>query len=133
MVSTVRRQETREEAILRLAQRARESGVKLVRNARDGRHFVSSASQPGQWHYVTALSCDCRGFATHGRCMHHSALLVALGWVTEDPTPEPGPATCASCNGQGHTTGTELYRGSRVDIMVSCHRCHGTGQEPLAA
>lgn len=132
MVTAVRT-ETREPAVARLAQKARESGVKVLRDRRDGRFYVSSASTPGLFHYVTAVSCDCKGFASHGRCMHHSALLVALGWVGDEPTPEPEPTACVSCNGSGSTSSTELYRGQRVEIFISCHRCHGTGHEQVAA
>ena len=58
-----------------------------------------SVSCPGKLHYVTGLSCDCQGFASHGRCKHHSALLVALGWVADGSTVEPDPITVV---GTGH-------------------------------
>jgi hypothetical protein len=139
MVTTIRTPGTREQAIARLAQKARESGVKLRRDPKDGRHYCSSASMPGHWHYVTAVSCDCTGFASHGRCMHHSALLVALGWVNEDTTPETDTVpdsrsgNCRWCNGQGSEPSTELFHGRRVDILVTCWHCRGTGREHVAA
>lgn len=103
METTVERSvESREAAIRRLAQRARESGIRLVCDRRDGRHYASSLSEPGRWHLVTGYSCDCIGFARHGRCSHHSALMVALGWVgDETPEPEPpaanGEVVCWDC------------------------------------
>ncbi len=130
--------ETREEAIARLAQRARESGVAIRRDC-TGRYYVSSASQGGQWHYCTAISCDCRGFAAHGQCMHHSLLLVHLGWVGDEPEPESSlrtirsePTPCASCGGAGSTPATELFQGQRVDIRIPCWHCRSTGYEIAA-
>ena len=87
----IRLEAERDEAIRRLAAKARKEGVQLFRDARDGRHYASSVSQPGTLHYLTGLSCDCMGFASHGRCKHHSALLLALGWVADDTTFEPDP------------------------------------------
>ncbi len=87
---TLRIEAERDEAIRRLARKARAEGVQLFRDARDGRYYASSVSQPGKFHFLTGVSCDCQGFATHQRCKHHSALLVALGWVT-DETIEPDP------------------------------------------
>ena len=121
MVSVARKTETREEAIARLAQKARESGVKVLRDRKDGRFYVTSASTVGLMHYVTAVSCDCKGFASHQRCMHHAALLTALGWVGGEPEPIPAtPAACSHCDGQGSTPATEIYMGRRVDIAVPC-------------
>jgi hypothetical protein len=88
---TIRLEAERDEAIRRLARKARAEGVHLYRDSRDGRYYASSVSHPGKMHYITGLSCDCQGFATHQRCKHHSALLVALGWVVDDPAPEPSP------------------------------------------
>jgi hypothetical protein len=44
--------------------------------------FCSSASSP-EPHYVTGLSCDCRGFMGHQRCTHYALLLDHLGWLPE--------------------------------------------------
>ena len=95
---TIRMEAAREDTVRRLARKARAEGVQLFRDARDGRHYASSVSHPGKMHYVTGLSCDCQGFASHGRCKHHSALLVALGWVADDSTFEPDPFSIA-CTG----------------------------------
>ena len=89
---TLQVRETLEEARVRLATKARETGVQL-RVDDQGRYWGSSTSQPGHWHALTGYSCDCPGFANRGRCRHHSALLEALGWLDDaDPEPPmPGP------------------------------------------
>jgi hypothetical protein len=102
-------QEMVDQAIARLAQKARDLGVRLVRN-NDGRHYASSISRPGHWHYVTGVSCDCQGFATHQRCMHHSALMSALGW--DGSTPEPENIEEPACH-RCHDTGTVRHHHSR--------------------
>jgi hypothetical protein len=90
---TIRLEAEREATVRRLAAKARKEGVQLYRDTRDGRYYASSVSHPGKLHYVTGVSCDCPGFATHQRCKHHSALLLALGWVADDTTFEPDPIT----------------------------------------
>lgn len=80
-------------ALTRLADKARTDGIRLYRDPVDGRHYASSASEPGRLHYVTGYSCDCRGFMTHQRCKHHAALLAAMGWLTDKPEPDPPGAT----------------------------------------
>lgn len=136
-MSTRSQEESRDEMILRLAQRARESGVRIIRDRRDGRFYASSASCPGLWHYTTAVSCDCKGFASHGRCMHHSALLVALGWAGEgDPEPEvtigalPVPTiTCETCDGRGSVHGTVPTSATTWTYSdIVCPDCHGRGE-----
>ncbi len=77
--------ETVDQARHRLAQQARESGVK-VRIGSDGRFFVSSASRFGHEHFVTAWSCDCDGFAQRGRCMHRPRCQTRM---TIPATPPP--------------------------------------------
>ena len=94
MVTQIRHTETLEAARVRLAAKARETGVQL-RVDDQGRHWGSSTSQPGHWHALTGYSCDCPGFANRGRCKHHSALLGALGWLDADPDPEPTPPVAA--------------------------------------
>jgi len=81
--------ETVDLARLRLAQRARASGVRL-RLDPDGRWYASSVSHPGAWHDVTRFSCTCVGFLRVQRCMHHSALLACLCWLDDEP-PDPDP------------------------------------------
>jgi hypothetical protein len=135
-----RQQETREQATRRLADQARRSGVRICRDRRDGRHYASSVSHPGEWHYVTALSCDCRGFVTHQRCQHHSALLAALGWINdEDPDPEPpvpatspGSSACHECFDSGYT---RVYYGGGLSDWVAapCTACDATSTLRRAA
>ncbi len=130
MVTTIR--ETIDQARVRLADKARTTGVQLRRDDR-GRYWASSTSQPGHWHAVTGYSCDCVGFVSHARCRHHSALLAALGWLP-DPTPAPValpvPVPCVGCGGRGYQI--QAVGGRRHD--VTCSRCQGSGacQNPPA-
>jgi len=94
IMATVHLSETHDAALVRLAHKARAEGIRLYRDRNDGRHYASSASTPGRLHYVTGLSCDCVGFATHQRCQHFAALLAGLGWLATDP--EPAPAMVVS-------------------------------------
>src|SRR4051812_20075397 len=84
----------------RLAAVAQARGLRLTQE-RLGVWFCSSASSPDP-HYVTGLSCDCRGFQEHQRCSHLAALLAHLGWLpaleTEDT---PALTPCATCSGGG--------------------------------
>ncbi len=133
--------ETPEEAIRRLARKAQREGVKLYRDPTDGRYYASSVSIPDHLHYVTGVSCDCPGFASYQRCKHHSALLVALGWVEGDSTPDPEPTPiigrivrCGTCHGLGETpytrsTGPRRY----VEDWETCHTCRGCGVEKKIA
>ena len=97
------RHETRTQTIARLAAKARAEGVRIKRD-KLGRSWATSASTPGALYVVTGYTCSCPGFVHHGECKHHSALMVALGWVERDPEPAPPaalpvPARCASCDG----------------------------------
>jgi hypothetical protein len=65
----------------RLADLAKARGLRLFRDG--SRWYCSSASRPGEAHYVTGLSCDCQGFIAHQRCTHHALLLERLGWLPE--------------------------------------------------
>jgi hypothetical protein len=108
----------------RLVDVAHERGLQLFR---DGpRWYCSSASDPGGCHYVTGLSCTCRGFVAHSRCSHHALLLERLGWLPDDDTPTPAPATvevpiidCPDCVG----CGIVHYR----SFEQPCDVCAGTG------
>jgi len=98
-------QETHSEALVRLLQVARESGVQL-KTDHEGHFWATSVSEPGRLYAVSESSCGCRGFAAHGRCRHLAALLSHLGkleaavkapvielrhtaggWVDDDLTP----------------------------------------------
>jgi len=117
-ITDVRITETEHTALTRLLAKARAEGVKLLRD-HDGRHFASSVSQPGTLHYVTGLSCDCRGFVSHGRCKHHAALLSALGWLQGDPEPDPGMTiTCAHTDGHYTLEADPEWREPRTEILV---------------
>lgn len=134
--------ESHEDAVRRLAAKARAEGVKLYRDARDGRYYASSVSQPDHLHYLTGVSCDCAGFISYQRCKHHSALLVALGWI-EDPDPEPptpiAPVIgrilrCETCRGLGEVQYTRVTGPARfVYDWQTCSACRGRGVEKIVA
>ncbi len=98
MITTV---ETREDALRRLLQVARESGVRLLRDD-SGEMWATSVSDPDWLHKVEPDSCGCRGFAMHRRCRHVAALHAPLGWLDPEPTPPAvaaAPDTCGECSG----------------------------------
>lgn len=131
-IATSTTPKSREAALVRLAEQARTSGVRLYQDLRDGRFYASSRSQPGTYHRLTAWTCTCRGFVHYQRCAHLAALHSALGWLElEDPNPTPSAdpvsTTCPDCQGTGAVTGT-IGRGQtwRYDDIV-CPLCHGLG------
>jgi hypothetical protein len=114
--------ETTDQARVRLAKKARESGVKL-RIDPAGRWFASSVSHPGEWHVVTGWSCDCPGFITHQRCMHHAALLSALGWLQDDAPTDPAPLPMTITLEASRAESTILIDGvAKVQITGDRHR-----------
>ena len=140
-MSTVTTQpESREAALIRLADQARTTGVKLYQDRAEGRFYASSRSQPGTFHRLSGFSCSCQGFIRHGRCAHLAALHSALGWLDPEPTPpavlpESGKTSpsCPTCNGTGSECGTvPSGRSWRYENTV-CTSCHGTGQRTAAA
>jgi len=91
MATQIRHTETVDGARARLARKARQQGVSLRIDAQ-GNWFANSVSTPGREYFVTALSCQCTGFVSRQRCIHNSAVLVALGLLeVEDDDPEPTP------------------------------------------
>ena len=117
-ITDVRITETECTALTRLLAKARTEGVTLIKD-RDGRHFASSVSQPGTLHYVTGLSCDCRGFVSRGRCKHHAALLSALGWLQGDPEPDPAMTiTLAHVDGHYSHEADPEWQEPRTTILV---------------
>ena len=90
MATKVRRLETYQEMLLRLAGTASKRGIRIYTYEPSGDHFATSRSKPDRLHRVTRWSCDCEGFKWLGRCTHHAALLEHLGELP--PTPEPGGA-----------------------------------------
>jgi hypothetical protein len=108
----------------RLADLAHQRGLRLFR---DGpRWYCSSASRPGEAHYVTGFSCDCPGFMHTQRCTHHALLLERLGWLPEVepdmPYVEASPTDCPACCGCGVVT----YR----TFEERCPTCGGSGVRP---
>ena len=88
---------TTPEDLHRLAALAHTRGVRLTQES-DTVWFCSRASQHGEAHYVTGLSCDRRGFQEHQRCTHYALLLDRLGWLPEvelAPTSAPALTPCA--------------------------------------
>ncbi len=85
--------ESRTDAMRRLLEVARESGVKLLKDDR-GEMWATSVSEPGRLYFVTPESCGCRGFATHRRCRHVAALWSHLGYLTD---PDPAGAARPRC------------------------------------
>ncbi len=130
-------------ALTRLAGKARTDGIKLYRD-RAGRYFASSASKPGTLRFLTGYSCDCRGFMTHQRCKHHSALMTALGWIEDEHDPEPEPPTpistcnaispCGECGGLGELQDLEVRQYGRYHMQwAACPTCDGTGKRAMPA
>ena len=118
----------------RLAAVAQTRGLRLTQG-RAGVWFCSSASRP-EPHYVTRLSCDCRGFQEHQRCTHYALLLDHLGWLpameTEDapaPTPEPVPVLqYGNCSGGGVVYVKACERAGWPH--PTCPDCQGAGELP---
>ena len=100
VMTTARPTETREQALRRLLQVARDSGVRLLRDSH-GEMWATSASDPGWLHKVEPDSCSCRGFARAGRCRHVAALLAHLGYL-DDPEPDPAPMAITLAHVSAH-------------------------------
>lgn len=124
------------------AGKARREGVKLYRDNQTGAHYATSVSQPGRWHYVTLLSCDCVGFVNHGHCKHHSALVIAHLLQDGGPDPETDAGLCPTCHGAGTVEskrsrwvgGGKLGYRHEWSLDVTCEACAGTGDRaPMAA
>jgi hypothetical protein len=110
-------------------QRAHSEDVQVRQLAGCGMWISTSASDATVAYEVTPWSCECHaGQFGDPVCKHRASLLEKLGRLSLDPEPDPAaPVMCMSCKGQGSTASTELYRSQRVDILVPCHHCHGTG------
>jgi hypothetical protein len=120
--------ETREDALRRLLQIARESGVRLLRDD-SGEMWATSVSDPDWLHKVEPNFCGCRGFARVGRCRHIAALWSYLGYFDpEPPTPISTCNACGECQGQGMVSGT-ISTGSTTWRYgsITCPDCDGAG------
>ena len=119
----------------RLAALAHQRGLRLTQE-RETVWFCTSASTPDAPHYVTGLSCDCRGFAEHQRCTHLALLLDHLGWLPaieaaaprsplDDP---PARVQCGNCSGGGVIY---VRDGERTGWPhPACPACQGAGELP---
>jgi hypothetical protein len=116
----------------RLAALAHERGLRLTQ-AQETVWFCSSASTPDAPHYVTGLSCDCRGFIEHQRCTHHALLLEHLGWLPElEDAPAPASTVpCWHCSGGGAVYRRACERAGWPH--PPCPVCHGEGDLPALA
>jgi DnaJ-class molecular chaperone len=67
------------------------------------------------------------------RCAHLAALHCALGWLNDDPTPEPTPiSTCGECGGMGEIQDLEVRQHGRYQMQwVACTACAGAGKRSL--
>jgi hypothetical protein len=115
----------------RLAAVAQARGLRLTQES-ETVWFCSSASQHGDPHYVTGLSCDCRGFMEHQRCTHYALLLAHLGWLPEvedvsTMVESPAPEACLWCAGSGRIPNDDLHQ------YDACAACKGTGQRSAPA
>jgi len=108
----------------RLAALAQTRGLRLTQES-ETVWFCSSASQHGDPHFVTGLSCDCRGFQEHQRCTHFALLLDALGWLPEVDSSNSATVPCPNCSGGG----VLVYR----SFEERCPECHGSGEVPAVA
>jgi hypothetical protein len=93
--------------------------------------YCSSASRPDP-HYVTGLSCDCRGFQEHQRCTHYALLLDHLGWLPEveceslTEAPALTLVPCWNCSGGGVVYVKDCERAGWPH--PPCPVCTGAGQ-----
>jgi hypothetical protein len=144
--------ETVDQAVHRLAKEARAKGVQVFVYPHTGEHYATSASNPGELHRVTLLSCDCPGFIRHQRCTHHSALLAEVGQLPPLPA---APVTAIDAAGDGplvcmvgtiecltcRRCGVLAWRGSCVfdhdPNAAFCYECAAvalpSGSRPVAA
>jgi hypothetical protein len=98
---------TTPEDLHRLAALAQARGLRLTQES-ETVWFCSSASQHVDPHYVTGLSCDCRGFQEHQRCTHHAAAAGA-------------PGLAAGSRGRG-AGGTNWCHAGRLPALLGLRR-----------
>ncbi len=147
ITTTTRIDLSEREHLERMLAKAHAEGVRILMDD-DGRHYATSTSNAIALHYVTGHSCDCPGFAYHGRCKHHAALLQYQGWLgtpaPQDPTSTALPiptAVCETCHGAGTVAqhharwigGARLGYRDQWDSAVPCLDCDGIGHRNLEA
>jgi hypothetical protein len=115
------------EDLWRLAALAHERGLRVFETPAN-HWWCTSHSEPFRLHCVTAYTCDCVGFPSCGRCMHHALLLDHLGWLPELPdddlsTTVDTPAHCSNCSGGG----VIVFRSGNQE---RCPQCGGSGVTP---
>jgi hypothetical protein len=112
-------------------QRAHAEGVQVRQLAGCGMWISTSATDSTVAYEVTPWGCECHaGQFGDPICKHRASLLEQLGRLSLVPDPEP--TVCAVCHGQGSTPSTELFNGRRMDIIVTCWHCGGTGEQVAA-
>ncbi len=68
------------EDLQRLARKAEDAGLRILVDYRTGQHVATSSTDASACYLVSVeKGCSCQGFATWGRCCHHSLLLWELG------------------------------------------------------
>ncbi len=117
--------ETIDQRILRLARVARERGIRVYSDDAGTQWFATSASQVGVLHYVTAVSCSCRGFIFSGACSHNAALLARLGWLPRIADESPATVACSVCSGKGEVWTEGSWSPDQ------CWYCQGSGRRDL--
>ena len=115
--------ETRDAAIRRLAVTALERGVQVYcyENGPTVTYYATSVSRPGTLHRVTMVSCDCLGFVTHHRCVHHAALLAEIGEL-----PEPDPDGAAALAARYAEVGEARAELCRLEDLNRRHKLKST-------
>jgi hypothetical protein len=140
-IATTVAPESREAALMRLADKARATSIRLYQDRVDGRFYASSRSHPGALHRLTGFSCTCQGFIRRGRCAHLAALHSALGWLDG---PDDGGAAlpnCSTCMDAGHVDAPRArwigssklgFRDDPEPEPPVCSACQGAGvvQQP---
>ena len=131
-MNTQIRHETHMEALRRLLQVARESGVRLLRDD-VGDYFATSVSEPTLLHRVSPDGCSCRGYLFHGRCRHLAALLDHLGELPDPDGDGAAALPCQTCEGIGleAESHSRWIGGSRLGFRdtwstpIACPVCRG--------
>ncbi len=122
------------------AERATAESVQVRQLAGCGAWIATSGTDATTAYVLTPWECECHAGAFGDPiCKHRAALRQRLGWIMEDPEPEPTPPAvvavmvrvaevpCHNCKGDGWVY-AENFAG-RID-RVTCWMCDGTGVEP---